>query len=145
MFGLAGSTPFVRIETQAVNVASSIYPDVMGKKTKQRTLVSGAPHMLPIRAPTRRLLHAALNTGTNSRLSVNAGEYICNAAFFLCLDIARRERHPQFVTFVHIPWPRRIARRKTGRRDQRPTMQMLVRAGEAILLTLISSLNAKVA
>ena len=145
LFGLAGSTPFVRIETKAVNVASSVYPDAAGKTLKQHTLVSGAPHILPVRGPRHRLLHAALNTGTNSRLSVSAGRYICNAAFFVSLDMARQGNRPQFVSFVHIPWPRGRARRQAARRDRRPTMQMLVHAGEAILLALISGLRTKAA
>ena len=32
MFGLAGSTPFMRIETRAMNIASSLYPDAAGEK-----------------------------------------------------------------------------------------------------------------
>jgi pyroglutamyl-peptidase len=143
MFGLAGNTPFIRIETRAQNVASSVYPDVVGEKIERHSLIAGAPQMLHVRAPTQRLLHAARCSGANAELSVDAGRYICNAAFFQCLDMARQGGHPQLVTFVHIPWPRGRNRRKTGRRDLRPKMETLVRAGEAILLALISSLGTK--
>lgn len=143
MFGLAGSTPFLRVETRAVNVASSIYPDAVGEKIPQHSLISGAPQIIPVRAPAWRLLHAARTSGVNARLSVNAGRYICNAAFFQCLDIARRNSTPSLVTFIHIPRPRGRARRKTGRRDRRPKMETLERAGEAILLALISTLRTR--
>ncbi len=143
MFGLAGRTPFLRIETRAVNVASSVYPDAAGEKVPQHSLIPGAPQILPVHAPAWRLLHAARNAGVNARLSVDAGSYICNAAFYQCLDTARRDGAPALVTFVHIPWPRGRARCKSGRRDRRPTMKKLEQAGVAIFLALISTLRTR--
>jgi len=143
MFGLAGSTPFLRIETRATNVASSVYPDATGEKLAHHSLISGAPQFLSVRAPARRLLHAAQSSGVKAKLSIDAGSYICNAAFFQCLDIARHSSEPPLVTFVHIPWPRGSRRRKAGRRDLRPKMEALARAGEAILLALVSALRTR--
>ena len=140
MFGLAGSTPFMRIETRAANVASGVHPDAAGKKSVNHPLVADAPKILKARAPVRRLLTAAHQTGMKAKLSVDAGRYICNAAFFLALDAARRADTPNMVAFVHIPWPRsRRPRKPRAQKRQLPSVSALNRAGEEILLALIAA------
>jgi pyroglutamyl-peptidase len=140
MFGLAGSTPFMRIETRAANVASGVHPDAAGKKPVGHPLVADAPKILKARAPVRRLLTAARGTGMKAKLSVDAGRYICNAAFFLALDAARRADTPNLVAFVHIPWPRSRRPRKPQTQKRRPpSVPALNRAGEEILLALIAA------
>jgi pyroglutamyl-peptidase len=140
MFGLAGSTPFMRIETRAMNVASSIYPDAAGEKPLGHSLVAGSPQILNARAPVHRLLLAARRAGAKAKLSVNAGRYICNAAFFHVLDTARKTDTPKLVAFVHIPWPRgRRPRKPNTQKSQPSSLEILNRAGEEILLTLIAA------
>jgi pyroglutamyl-peptidase len=140
MFGLAGSAPFMRIETRAMNVASSIYPDAVGEKPANHFLIAGSPQILNVRAPLHRLLRAAHETGAKTKLSVNAGRYICNAAFFHTLDAARKTGAPKLVTFVHIPWPRGQRPRKPSTQKNRPPLfEILRRAGEEILLALIAA------
>jgi pyroglutamyl-peptidase len=140
MFGLAGSTPLMRIETRAANVASGIHPDAAGKKPAHHSLIAGSPQFLYVRAPVRRLLAAARGAGAKAKLSVDAGRYICNAAFFHVLDAARKTHAPTWVAFVHIPWPRgRRPRKSRMRRDRSPSTRTLNRAGEEILLALIAA------
>jgi pyroglutamyl-peptidase len=140
MFGLAGSTPFMRIETRAANVASGVHPDAAGKKPVNHPLVADAPKILKARAPVRRLLTAARQAGMKAKLSVDAGRYICNAAFFLALDAARRADTPNMVAFVHIPWPRSRRPRKSRAKKRRlPSVSALNHAGEEILLALIAA------
>jgi pyroglutamyl-peptidase len=140
MFGLAGSTPFLRIETRAANVASSIHPDAAGEKPVDHSLVAGSPQFLKTRAPVPRLLAAARGASVKAKLSFNAGGYICNAAFFLALDAARKTGVPKLVAFVHIPWPRgRHPRRLRTQKIRSPSAAILNRAGEKILLALIAA------
>jgi pyroglutamyl-peptidase len=140
MFGLAGGTSYMRVETRAANMASGVYPDASGQKPRDRSLVPGAPHIGKVRAPIRQLLAAARKAGMTARLSVDAGGYICNAAFFHCLDAARRTGTPKFIAFVHIPWPRgRHPRKAQIQKAKPPTLGNLNRAGEEILLALISA------
>ena len=140
MFGLAGRTPFMRIETRAANVASSIHPDAAGEKPTNHSLVAGSPQILNARAPVHRLLTAARGTGVKAKLSADAGRYICNAAFFHVLDAARKTDAPKLVTFVHIPWPRgRRPRKPRMRKSLLPPTKILNRAGEEILLALIAA------
>ncbi|HLL29100.1 MAG TPA: pyroglutamyl-peptidase I [Xanthobacteraceae bacterium] len=143
MFGLAGSTPFMRIETRAANFANHADPDAAGKKPNRSVLVAGAPKILKVRAPVRRLLAAARGTGVKAELSSDAGGYICNAAFFYALDMARRTGAPELVAFVHIPWPRGQSPRGMGPRAELPSITVLNHAGEKILLTLIAALRGK--
>lgn len=137
MFGLAGSTPVLRVETRALNFASGLYPDAVRKKSAQ-TLVAGAPERLRVRAPAQRLLAAACSTGIRARLSADAGRYVCNAALFAALATAGRAPKRPLAAFVHIPWPRPQRKRKNGWQDWRPTMREIERAGEAILIALAS-------
>ena len=140
MFGLAGSTPFMRVETRAMNVASSIYPDATGEKPADHSLVAGSPQILNARAPVHRLLLAARRAGAKVKLSVNAGRYICNAAFFHVLDTARKTGAPKLAAFVHIPWPRgRRPRKPNAQKSQSSSLEILNRAGEEILLALIAA------
>ena len=143
MFGLAGSTPYLRIETRAANAASRIHPDAAGEKPADRSLIAGAPPFLTVSAPVRRLIAAARQAGARAELSIDAGGYICNAAFFHALEIARKTGTPKLVAFVHIPWPRPSNRRKARTQRQRPlSYQALYRAGEEILLALIAAARA---
>ncbi len=140
MFGLAGSTPFMRIETRAANVASNIHPDAAGEKPAHHSLVAGSPQILNARAPVHRLLAAARGAGASAKLSADAGRYICNAAFFHALDAARRTDTPKLVAFVHIPWPRgRRPRKSRARKNGSPSTNTFNRAGEEILLALIAA------
>src|SRR5262245_49904675 len=56
MFGLAGRTRHVRIETRARNTISRIVPDAAGGRPKTGTIVAGAAPTLAMRAPAQRLV-----------------------------------------------------------------------------------------
>ena len=136
-FGVAGRSRFVRIETRAVNAASALHPDAARAKPGRRAVVNHAPTELAVRAPVQRLAAAARTAGVPVRLSRDAGRYLCNAAFFISLDAARRKARPRGLAFVHIPRPRSpipLGRR----RARRPAATALVRAGEAILVALLA-------
>ncbi len=137
MFGLAGKARVLRIEMRGRNRASLRHADAAGVKGR-RILVHGAPSVLHITAPVRRLLQAARSTGVKTRLSSDAGGYICNAAIFHALNATRGKTSP-LIAFIHIPWPRGHGRHKT-RGSKRPTMAAIRRASEAILIALAKTL-----
>jgi pyroglutamyl-peptidase len=132
-FGLASRADVARIESRAVNAASSVHPDAVRAKIQGSQVVRGAPSELRARAPLDRLAAAIDGAGVTVRRSRDAGRYICNAALFTGLDAARRSGRPRQVAFIHIPWPR------SHRRPGRPAMDALVRAGEAALVALTSA------
>lgn len=134
MFGLAARTPFVRIETRARNAVSILFPDVTGFRPTDRAIAPRKP-ALRGHAPFVRLLHAARASGTRSRLSRDAGRYLCNYVYWRALE-ASRSGTP-LVQFIHIPPVSKGPWRPGGKR--RPSHAALVRAGEAILLALLAA------
>jgi pyroglutamyl-peptidase len=133
MFGLAGRTNFVRVEMLARNACSILFPDVTGFLPAQRTIVPGK---LPTRgnAPFTRLIVASGATRVPTRLSRDAGRYLCNYVYWRALEASRSGTLTQFI---HIP--------PVGRKPLRPGRKRrvshaaLTRAGEAILLALLSA------
>jgi pyroglutamyl-peptidase len=137
-FGLASRTPFLRVEQRAVNKATGFYADASRMKYATRALTPGLPAELRIRADARRLLSVARATKIDARPSRDAGRYICNAAFYRALHTSGEQGRPRLVAFIHIPRPRHRTRLGGKRGRPRPTMDALVRAGEAILTDLLA-------
>jgi pyroglutamyl-peptidase len=139
LFGLAGGTPWMQIETRAANIIG-IHPDAAAEKPSDRSLIPGGMPFLNARAPAQRLVAAARKASVTARLSADAGRYICNAAFFHALHSAQKTGAPKLVAFVHIPSPRgrRPGKRRT-RKIAPPSFAALQRAGEEVLLTLIAA------
>ena len=133
MFGLAARTPFVRIETRARNAVSVLFPDVTGFRPINRAIAAGKPDARG-RASFARLLGAARASGARSRLSRDAGRYLCNYVYWRALEASRSGTLAQFI---HIPPVSNARRRPGGKR--RATHAALVRAGEAILLALLAA------
>jgi pyrrolidone-carboxylate peptidase len=67
------------------------------------------------------------------RTSRDAGGYLCKAAIFHALASAPKK---PLVAFVHIPSPRGRMKSRAGYISARPTMAMIQRAAEAILIAL---------
>ena len=135
MFGLAGRTSQVRIETRARNTMSILFPDVTGFRPDARAIAPGKGAARG-RAPFARLLAASRSTRVPSRLSRDAGRYLCNYVYWRSLEAASRSGTP-LAQFIHIPWVP-IVRRAPGRK-RRMSHAALARAGEAILLALLSA------
>jgi pyroglutamyl-peptidase len=135
MFGLAARTPHVRIETRARNARSTLFPDVTGYRPDAREIAPGRPASFG-HSPFVRLLAASRNSRLRSKLSRDAGRYLCNYIYWRALETASRSGTP-LVQFIHIPWVP-IVRRRPGRK---PCMShaALARAGEAILLALLAA------
>jgi pyroglutamyl-peptidase len=134
MFGLAARTAHVRIETRARNAMSILFPDVSGRRPNQRAIAPGKPDARGT-AQFARLLGAARASGARSRLSHDAGRYLCNYVYWRALE-ASRSGTP-LAQFIHIPWVP-IVKRPPGRKP-RMSHAALARAGEAILLALLAT------
>jgi pyroglutamyl-peptidase len=129
MFGLAGRTQHVRVETRARNVLTRLVPDADGAIPVATTITPGAPATLPLRAPVQRLVAAARAAGVPVAPSHDAGRYLCN---YLCWRAAEAARSgaPRVVAFIHVPRLRRAGARSHG-----STLMLadLTRAGEAMI------------
>jgi pyroglutamyl-peptidase len=132
MFGLAGRTNFVRVEMLARNARSMLFPDVTGFLPAERTIVPGK---LPTRgnAPFSRLIVASRAARVPTRLSRDAGRYLCNYVYWRALEASRSGTLTQFI---HIP---PVPRGPRPRGRKRITAGALARSGEVILLALLSA------
>jgi pyroglutamyl-peptidase len=155
MFGLAGRTRHVRVETLARNALARTLPDAAGRLPVAASIVSGAPDALRLRAPAQKLVMAARAAGVPAALSRDAGRYLCN---YLCWRAAEAAAAgaPRLVAFIHVPRVlvpnmRRVQARpslhsrrpKAGPGCQSPvTLDDLTEAGEAIVRAALAALRA---
>jgi pyroglutamyl-peptidase len=115
MIGVSGRSRRLRVERRAVNRASTLFPDASG--CRSNSLGFGeAVHERRTRASAPRALAALRSAGLPSRLSQDAGRYLCNAAYFRALA------EPVPVLFVHIPKARRPDRPR--RPDRTETVRL---------------------
>jgi pyroglutamyl-peptidase len=131
MFGLAGRTKGIRIETLARNRTAQVFPDIGRTVPKRGTIHDGAGAQRG-RAPFARLAAAARTTGLRAWLSRDAGRYICNYGYWRALEAAAQPGGPTVVVFVHVPGLRK--RQHRGRQSNSPTMSQLLRSAQAIVI-----------
>jgi pyroglutamyl-peptidase len=158
MFGVATRSRRVRIEQRARN-RIALFPDASGYRPATRTI---APHRdaLRNRLPIARLVRAARTAGVAAAPSRNAGTYLCNYVYWRGLEAAAAPDGPGLVIFVHVPpirsanslkkpfkwpprrlsmkFPRKLSDRRRTRERRAPRLNDLVRAGEAIVLAMVS-------
>ncbi len=135
MFGLAGRTEYLRVETRARNAVTMLWPDAAQARSRKGSIAGGAaaqdfgPH-------TAKLLRAAWATGIDARASRDAGSYLCNYLSWRAIEAVETGNGPRLAAFIHIP---PLARAGAARRKgfARITLDELVDAGEAMLLELV--------
>jgi pyroglutamyl-peptidase len=131
MFGLAGRTTYLRVETRARNAVTTTWPDADGTRVRSGSIAGGAcamnfgPH-------TAKLLRAARATGIDARASRDAGAYLCNYLSWRAIETTQRAGGPRLAAFVHIPPLPRDGMARPGRIG----LEALVDAGEAMLAEL---------
>ena len=135
MFGLAGRTGYLRVETRARNAVTMLWPDAAQTRARKGSISDGAdaqrfgPH-------TAKLLRAAKGTGVDARASRDAGSYLCNYLSWRAIEAVGADNGPRLAAFIHIP---PLARGSAVRRKGFPriTLEELVDAGEAMLLEMV--------
>ena len=135
MFGLAGRTTHLRIETRARNAVTLLWPDAAQTRVRKGSIGLG-PDAMRFGPHTLRLLRAALATGIDARPSRDAGSYLCNYLSWRAIEAAGTDAHLRLASFVHIP---PLARGGALRRKGHPriTLEELVDAGETMLLEMV--------
>jgi pyroglutamyl-peptidase len=138
MFGVATRARHVRLEERARNRVATLFPDAGGYRPTARTIAAHA-EALRNPLPLARLVKAARSAGVAAVRSRNAGTYLCNYVYWRALEAAAKPNGPGLVIFIHVPpvgVNKRPKRRRNGKR--RPTLADLVRAGEAVVLAMVS-------
>jgi pyroglutamyl-peptidase len=135
MFGLAGRTSWIRVETRARNAVTMLWPDAEHTSVRKGSIAGGADAMM-FGPHTEKLLRAALGTGIDARSSNDAGSYLCNYLSWRAIEATERDGGPQLVSFIHVP----LLARDGGPQQKgnaRITLDELVDAGEAMLLEMV--------
>src|SRR5580698_2307485 len=137
MFGVAGRRHELGVETQARNAMSLLFPDASRHRPQQGTIKKGAPAVLKGNAPFPTLLSAAKTRLAASRLSHDAGRYMCNYVFWRALEYA--QGGAPLIPFVHIPMVSSKPRRKKPGRRRPPALAELLNGAEALLIALMAA------
>ena len=135
MFGLAGRTARLRVESRARNAVTTLWPDADRTRARKGSIVGSAdarmfgPH-------TAKLLRAAVGTGIDAGASRDAGSYRCNYLSWRAIEAGSKGGNLRVASFMHIPL---LARDGAARRKGMPriTLDQLVDAGEAMLLEMV--------
>lgn len=127
MLGVAARSQRLRVEKIAQNRVSATARDAAGRKVRRRVLEPGAETVRPGRHAGAVLVRDLRQAGVPARTSLDAGRYVCNAAYWWMLGAMPRETR---VVFVHIPLPGRPGLRK---REARPTLPAMIRAITALV------------
>lgn len=122
MIGVAVRARTVRIERRAANRASILLPDAGGRRRTVLAFGPGATHRHSIVAASR-ILHRLRRLALPCALSQDAGQYLCNAAYFAALA----EAAP--VLFLHIPKPPPARRKRRGTAPSRASWHACLAAG----------------
>ena len=132
LFGLATRTPFLRIETRALNRRSTLFADVRGCRPTNVAITPRAPVVMRGNAPHQRLAVAARRAGVEAQLSCNAGGYLCNYIYWRALELTAGQ---PLVQFVHVP----SVRWEPAAQPRAMTLDDLTRAGTEMLMVLIAA------
>jgi pyroglutamyl-peptidase len=110
MFGLAGRTGYVRVETRARNAVTMLWPDAAQTRARKGSIADDA--------------------------SRDAGSYLCNYLSWRAIEAVDADDGPRLAAFIHIP---PLARGGAVRRKgfSRITLDELVDAGEAMLMEMV--------
>lgn len=100
MLGESSSARGLRVERLAVNLIDARIDDNAGRKPQDVPVDRRGPAARFATAPVKALALAASRAGTTTDLSLSAGVFACNAAYYLTLRDAPASLP---VCFVHLP------------------------------------------
>lgn len=103
LFGLAADRQWISVETQAFNARDTTLRDAHGHPPPNPTIIPEAPAVLPATADTQTLCAALNNAGLPTRLSDDAGRFLCNESLFKTLCFARQHKRALQAVFIHVP------------------------------------------
>jgi pyroglutamyl-peptidase len=137
-FGLAARRSRLSIETLARNRVNQIHWDAAGRQAEHATVIRNGAPRLKARIPAPEMAAALRQAGYACDLSRDAGDYLCNAAFYLSLAT----QHAAYVGFIHVPPLRQPNHRASLAKEQHSlTMPHLLDAAEIIALTAARAAN----
>lgn len=101
-FGLAAMARGFRLEHAARNRADPDMPDNAGRRPRP-LLLAGGPPLLRSTLPVERLEAELVRSGLPVTQDDSAGEYLCNALFYLSRSASCGGFRPAMSGFIHVP------------------------------------------
>lgn len=103
MLGVAAGAESFRVEMRAANTVGADRPDAAGRLFPRRAISPLGPAVARATALVQPMVEALHRAGLAAYASSNAGDYLCNYAFYRVLtEIAAEPRGP-LAAFLHIP------------------------------------------
>jgi pyroglutamyl-peptidase len=136
-FGLAARRKYLSVETRALNRVNLLHSDTSGACASCRVIVASAAHSKRATFPARQIEAALRRAGIDARLSVNAGDYVCNEILYLSLSRSQARA----VGFLHVPRLARLDRPKKMPQDRCAHLAGLTRA--ALIAILVTARNLR--
>lgn len=132
--GESGRGDALRVERVAVNLIDAPLPDNAGRRWRDSPVVRGGPAAYFATVDVRAAVGALEHGGVGATVSLSAGSYCCNQAFYVARHLAATSRRPGArkarIVFLHVP--------RLGLSRSRPAPRL--DASAAGLLQLVRSL-----
>jgi len=107
LLGESGAGEALRVERVAVNLLDAAIPDNAGRMRRDATVVRGGPAAYFATADVRRVAATLEKDGARAVVSLSAGSFCCNQAFYLARHLAATSRRAGAkkarIVFLHVP------------------------------------------
>jgi pyroglutamyl-peptidase len=105
--GESGRGHALRVERVAVNLLDATIADNAGRVRRDAPVVPGGPPAYFATVDVRGTVRALERGGARAAVSLSAGTYCCNQAFYVARHLAATSRRPSArkarVVFLHVP------------------------------------------
>jgi pyroglutamyl-peptidase len=101
-FGVSSRARGFEIEARGRNRLACI-PDAAGKIPGASVLRANGHEFLASTVPVSEIVHRLRRRGLPAFISRDAGTYLCNAALYTALDMARQTSRDHRIGFIHVP------------------------------------------
>lgn len=102
--GQAAGATEMRVERVALNLDDAPMPDNAGLQPVDQAIAPNGPAAYLSTLPVKAIVHELRVGGIPATLSLSAGTYVCNHAFFAALHHARSTGRNVRVGFIHTPF-----------------------------------------
>ena len=130
-FGLAAGRSAISLERAALNLLDFPIPDNQGVRHEGRLIIPGGPAAYFSTLPLRPMLEDLKAAGIPAEISLSAGAYLCNQAFYLLMNWSKRFGVGQ-AGFVHLPCTPELAA-QLGKLQPSMSMEVMIRGAEILL------------
>ena len=105
--GESGRGDALRVERVAINLIDAPLPDNAGRRRRDAPVVRGGPAAYFATVDVRAAVRALERGGVRAIVSLSAGSYCCNQAFYVARHLAATSRRAGAkrarIVFLHVP------------------------------------------